>query len=286
MVGVVVDEVTDPSARLTVTVWGTRGSVPVSGPAHARYGGNTTCIEVRCGGRVLIFDAGTGIVPAGRQLVLQDKTDLHLFLTHCHYDHIIGLPFFAPLHKPHMAVTIASGHMEGRMTTDRLVEEIMRTPLFPVGPSVFKAAVTYQDFMPEDVLEPVAGVILKTGRLRHPGGAVGYRIEFAGKVVAIITDTEHVPGELDEQVMKLCAGADLLLYDSAYCDEEMNKYNGFGHSSWQQAIRVGQAANVQAIAMIHHSFFHDDKDLDDVAARAKARFARSHVVRDGQVFEL
>ncbi|MCM2475459.1 MBL fold metallo-hydrolase [Rhizobium sp. CG5] len=286
MVGVVVDEVKDQSARLTVKVWGTRGSTPVSGPAYSRYGGNTTCIEVRCGKRVLIFDAGTGIVPAGRQLLLEDETDLHLFLTHSHYDHIIGLPFFAPLHKPHMSVTIASGHMEGRMTTRQLVAEIMQPPWFPVCPDVFKAAVTYQNFMPEDQLEPVPGVVLRTGRLRHPGGAVGYRIEFAGKVVAIITDTEHVPGELDEHVMKLAEGADLFLYDSAYCDEEMNKYNGFGHSSWQQAIRVGEAANVQTIAMIHHSFFHEDKDLDRVAAQAKALFDRSHVVRDGQVFEL
>ncbi|NKN37533.1 MBL fold metallo-hydrolase [Agrobacterium sp. a22-2] len=285
MAGDPVNEIPAQSARLTVTVWGARGSVPVSGPVFSRYGGNTTCIEVRCGKDVMIFDAGTGIVPAGRKLLQEEETELNLFLTHCHFDHIIGLPFFAPLHKPHMSVNIASAHMEGRMTTRAIVEAIMQPPWFPVGPEVFKAAVTYQDFMPGDMLEPKPGVVLRTDRLRHPGGAVGYRIEFAGKVVAIITDTEHVPGELDEHVLALVDGADLLLYDSAYCDDEMRKYNGFGHSSWQQAIRLGEAAGVQTIGMIHHSFFHEDEDLDRIARQAKARFDRSFVISDGQVFE-
>ena len=275
----------DASERLTVKVWGARGSVAVSGPAFARYGGNTTCFEVRCGKRVLIFDAGTGIVPLGQQILREDETELNLFFTHSHYDHIIGLPFFGPLHKPHMAVNIASAHLEGSMTTRDMVAQLMRPPWFPVGPEVFKARVTYQDFMPEDVLEPFPGVVMRTGRLRHPGGAVGYRVEFAGKVVTIITDTEHVPGELDEEVLALSKGADLLLYDSAYCDDEMKRYNGFGHSSWQQAIRIGQAAHVKTIGMIHHNFLHEDDDLDRIAAQAKALFDDAHVVSEGQRFE-
>ena len=275
----------DASERLTVKVWGARGSVAVSGPAFARYGGNTTCFEVRCGKRVLIFDAGTGIVPLGQQILREDETELNLFFTHSHYDHIIGLPFFGPLHKPHMAVNIASAHLEGSMTTRDMVAQLMRPPWFPVGPEVFKARVTYQDFMPEDVLEPFPGVVMRTGRLRHPGGAVGYRVEFAGKVVTVITDTEHVPGELDEEVLALSKGADLLLYDSAYCDDEMKRYNGFGHSSWQQAIRIGQAAHVKTIGMIHHNFLHEDDDLDRIAAQAKALFDDAHVVSEGQRFE-
>lgn len=282
MVSVPIEEA---SEQLVVTVWGARGSVAVSGSGYARYGGNTTCIEVRCGKQVLIFDAGTGIVPLGQRLLAEGETQLFLFLTHCHYDHIIGLPFFAPLHKPHMSLNIASGHLEGRMATREIVAEVMRPPWFPVGPEVFRAGVTYQDFTPNDVLEPFPGVVLRTGRLRHPGGAVGYRVEFAGKVVTIITDTEHVPGELDEQVLKLSEGADLMLYDSAFCDEEMNKYNGFGHSSWQQAIRIGKAANVRTIGMIHHNFLHQDDHLDEIAVQAKALFDNAHVVSEGQRFE-
>lgn len=276
----------EASQSMTVTAWGARGSVAVSGPGYARYGGNTTCIELRCGKQVLIFDAGTGIVPLGQRLLGQDQTNLHLFLTHCHYDHIIGLPFFAPLHKPHMTINIASAHLEGSMTTRQIVSEVMRPPWFPVGPEVFRAGISYQDFMPNDVLELPDGVVLRTGRLKHPGGAVGYRIEFAGKVVTIITDTEHVPGELDDEVLALSKNADLLLYDSSYCDEDMKKYNGFGHSSWQQAIRIGQAAHVQTIGMIHHNFLYDDDQLDKIAGQAKALFDQAHVVYEGQRFEL
>lgn len=285
MDGVVVNDVKDPSAQMTVTVWGARGSVPISGSGYSVYGGNTTCIEVDCGKQVLIFDAGTGIVPAGRQLLQGDQTDLHLYLTHCHFDHVIGLPFFGPLHKPHMSVTISAGHMEGLIKTKELVQEIMRPPLFPVGPEIFKAAVSYEDFTPTDVLRPAAGIVVRTGRLRHPGGSVGYRIEYGGKVVAIITDTEHVPGELDAEVLELANGADLMLYDSAYGDEEMGKFSGYGHSSWQQAIRIGKAAGTKTIGMIHHSFFHSDVDLDDIARQAQAQFENAHVVKDGQIFQ-
>ncbi len=258
----------------------------MSGPAFDRYGGNTICIEVRCGDEVLFFDAGTGIIQAGISLMSQTTRKLSLFLTHCHYDHIQGLPFFVPLHKPDMAVSIASAHMEGRMTTRQIIEGLMQPPFFPVGPNIFKAAVRYDDFMPGDVLEPAAGIVMRTGRLHHPGGSTGYRIEFAGRVVAIITDTEHTPGELDTNVLELIADADLFLYDSAYCDEEMQKYSGFGHSSWQHAIRLAEAANVKDIGLLHHSLLHADDDLDRIARLACERFPRAHVVKDAQIFDV
>jgi phosphoribosyl 1,2-cyclic phosphodiesterase len=258
----------------------------MSGPAFNRYGGNTICIEVRCGSEVLLFDAGTGIIPAGLNLLARSVKNLSLFLTHSHYDHIQGLPFFAPLHKPDITVAIASAHLEGRMKTLEIVQGVMRSPYFPVGPEIFKATVSYRDFMPGDVLEPGPGIVMRTGRLQHPGGSTGYRIEFAGRVVAVVTDTEHTPGQLDEKVLRLIEGADLFLYDSAYCDEEMAKYQGFGHSSWQHAIRLGEASNVKAIGLMHHSPFHTDEDLDRIARLAAERFDRAQVVKDAQVFEV
>lgn len=274
------------TAPFQVIVWGARGSTPMAGPRFTRYGGNTICIEVRCGSEVLFFDAGTGIIPAGIDILSRSLDKIGLFLTHSHYDHIQGLPFFVPLHKPNMAVAIASAHMEGQMTTHEIVEGVMRPPYFPVGPDIFKAAVSYKDFMPGDVLEPGPGIVMRTGRLCHPGGATGYRIEFAGRVLAIITDTEHTPGELDRNVLKLIEGADLLLYDSAYSDEEMEKYHGFGHSSWQQAIRLAEAGGVKAIGLLHHSLMHADDELDRIARLAAERFPCAHVVRDSQLFEL
>ncbi|WP_244474685.1 MULTISPECIES: MBL fold metallo-hydrolase [unclassified Rhizobium] len=256
----------------------------MAGPAFNVYGGNTICIEVRCGSDVLLFDAGTGIIPAGVDLLSRAVKTVSLFLTHSHYDHIQGLPFFAPLHKPDTTVAIASAHLEGVMTTYDVIKGVMRPPYFPVGPEIFKAAVDYRDFLPGDVLEPGAGITVRTGRLQHPGGSTGYRIEYAGRVVAIVTDTEHTPGELDEKVLKLIEGADLFLYDSAFCDEEMAKYQGFGHSSWQHAIRLAEAAKVKAIGLMHHSPFHTDQDLERIARLAAERFSEAQVVKDGQVF--
>ena len=276
----------DQSAQIKIIAWGTRGSISVSGSQFCRYGGNTICIEVRCGNEILIFDAGTGIVPAGKHLLSDDVTKVHLFLTHCHCDHIVGLPFFGPLHKPHISASIWSGHMEGTMPTRQIVEEVMRPPWFPVGPGIFKAALTYKDFLPGEVLEPAPGIVIRTGRLRHPGGAVGYRVEYQGKVVAIITDTEHVPGELDTNVLQLIDRADLFFYDGAFCDEEMAKYHGFGHSSWQQGIRLAKAAEAQSVGLIHHFFMHSDDDLDRIATLARSQFASAHVVSDGQLFKI
>ncbi|WP_246085105.1 MBL fold metallo-hydrolase [Rhizobium glycinendophyticum] len=256
----------------------------MAGEAYNLYGGNTICIEVCCGSDVLLFDAGTGIIPAGVDLLSRAVKTISLFLTHSHYDHIQGLPFFAPLHKPDTTVAIASAHLEGVMTTHDVIKGVMRPPYFPVGPDIFKAKVHYRDFLPGDVLEPGAGITMRTGRLQHPGGSTGYRIEYAGRVVAIVTDTEHTPGELDEKVLKLIEGADLFLYDSAYCDEEMAKYQGFGHSSWQHAIRLAEAANVKAIGLMHHSPFHTDQDLARIARLAAERFSGAQVVKDGQVF--
>jgi phosphoribosyl 1,2-cyclic phosphodiesterase len=283
---VVADGSSEQATRFSVTVWGSRGSTPMSGPAFVQYGGNTICIEVRCGAEVLLFDAGTGIIPAGLNLLARSVKNLNLFLTHSHYDHIQGLPFFAPLHKPDIAVTIASSHLEGRMKTLEIIQGAMRPPYFPVGPDVFKAAVSYRDFMPGDVLEPSPGIVMRTGRLHHPGGSTGYRIEYAGRAVAIVTDTEHTPGQLDDTVLRLIDGADLFLYDSAYCDEEMAKYQGYGHSSWQHAIRLAEAANVKAIGLMHHSPFHTDQDLERINALANERFSGAQVVKDAQVFEV
>ena len=122
-----------------VRLWGARGSVPVSGPDYRRYGGNTPCVEMRCGGRTLIFDAGSGIRPAGLAMLQDAVKDVQLFFTHFHYDHVIGLPFFAPIWHPAINVEIWSGHMYGRMSTEEMLRELMRAPWFPVEISYCQA---------------------------------------------------------------------------------------------------------------------------------------------------
>ncbi|ESZ47301.1 MBL fold metallo-hydrolase [Mesorhizobium sp. RSR565B] len=265
-----------------VRFWGVRGSIAVSGPEFARYGGNTICIEMQCGKHTLLFDAGSGLRPAGKTLRAAGVTDFDLFFTHCHYDHVIGLPAFKPIYERGIKVTLWSGHLAGRMTTRQMVDEFIRPPWFPVTLGVCKASLDCRDFASGDVLRPREGVVVRTGSLAHPGGCIGYRVEWGGRVVAVITDTEHEPGKLDPAVLGLIENADLVIYDCTYTEEEMERYRGNGHSTWQQGVKLCEAAGARGLALFHHDPARTDDELDEMEKLAKDRFARAFAARDGQ----
>jgi len=268
-----------------VRFWGVRGSIAVSGPEFARYGGNTICIEMRCGKHTLLFDAGSGLRPAGKALRASGVTDFDLFFTHCHYDHIIGLPAFKPIYERGFKVTLWSGHLAGRMTTREMVDEFIRPPWFPVKLDICKANLDDRDFVCGDVLRPREGVVVRTGSLTHPGGCIGYRVEWGGRVVAVITDTEHEPDKLDQAVLGLIADADLVVYDCTYTEEEMERYRGNGHSTWQQCVKLCEAAGARGLALFHHEPSRTDGELDEMEKLAKDRFAGAFVARDGQTLK-
>jgi phosphoribosyl 1,2-cyclic phosphodiesterase len=210
-----------PSAGdFLVRFWGVRGSIAAPGPATARYGGNTSSLEVRCGGRLILLDAGTGLRYLGNRLVAEAPLDTDLFFTHTHFDHVCGLPFFKPFFQPQNHFRLWAGHLGGGMTMHRVLREFMMAPLFPVPPDVFRAKMEYRDFKAGDMLTLAAGITVRTAVLNHPDGATGYRIEYAGKSVCYVTDTEHTPGKPDPNVLALIAGADIVIYDCMYTDEE------------------------------------------------------------------
>ncbi|MFN3972562.1 MAG: MBL fold metallo-hydrolase [Gemmobacter sp.] len=275
----------DPES-FSVRLWGTRGSLPVSGPDHRKYGGNTICFEMRLGTHVLLFDAGSGLVPAGAALAAEGRAEAMMFFTHWHYDHVMGLPFFAPFYNPAFRLKVWAGHTEGQISVEGMMEDFMRQPFFPVGPGCFRAAIQSQDFSMGDVITPCPGLVIRTARLHHPGNAVGYRVEWAGRVAAVVTDTEHHPGTMDDAVLGLMQGADLVLYDACYDDEEFDNFAGFGHSTWQQGVRLAEAAGVGQIALVHHSVRRSDADLDRIDRAARRRFAGASCARDMQVITL
>ncbi|MGQ0565381.1 MAG: MBL fold metallo-hydrolase [Gemmobacter sp.] len=274
------------NAPFQVKLWGVRGSLPVSGKPFLKYGGNTICIEMRCGDDVLLFDAGSGLPPAGKALLAEGRRAFHVFFSHWHYDHLMGLPFFVPLYDHASTVTLWSGHMAGAMSTAQMLTEFMRPPFFPIGPEMCRSCVTPTDFTPGQVLSPYPGVTVRTGLLNHPGGSVGYRVEFGGKAVALITDTEHDPGTLDRAVLDLIEGADLVLYDASFEDEELRVFKGFGHSSWQQGIRLAQAAGAQQLGFIHHAKWRTDVQLSRIERMARKEFPAAFCGQDGQVIEV
>ncbi|MBN9070639.1 MAG: MBL fold metallo-hydrolase [Rhizobiales bacterium] len=271
---------------LKIHFWGVRGSVPVSGAEYGAYGGNTACIELTCGGRTLILDAGSGLRQAGEALTASGVAEADIFLTHSHYDHVIGLPFFTPLYDPKIRITLWCGHMSGRMTARELLGAFMSPPWFPVEVDSCTANLAYRDFVPGDVLAPAEDIAVRTAPLNHPGGCVGYRVEWAGRAVALVSDTEHMPGTLDPVILDFIRGADLVIYDTTYTDAEMQRFRGFGHSSWQQGIRLCEAAGAKRLALFHHDPARTDAQLAAIERDARERFAGAFAARDGLTLEL
>ncbi len=272
--------------KLSVRFWGVRGSIACAGPETRKYGGNTSCIEIMCGERLIILDAGSGLRYLGEALKATGKpVEADIFLSHTHMDHICGLPFFAPFHCDSTRVRLWSGHLENGWTTSRAVDELMAEPLFPVSKEVFKAHVEFVDFQAGETLTPSTGIRMRTAALNHPNGATGYRIEFGGKSFCYVTDTEHVPGKLDQNILDLIKGADIFVYDCSYTDEEYPQYAGYGHSTWQEGVRLAKAANAKQLVVFHHDPCHDDQVMDRIARDLKKILPSAVIAREGMVLK-
>jgi phosphoribosyl 1,2-cyclic phosphodiesterase len=268
-------------APFLVRVWGARGSIPAPAAPNCDFGSDTCCVEMRCGGRVLIFDAGSGAPALGARLASEGVRDFDLFFSHCHFDHIIGLPFMHPLYDGGVSARLYAGHFENGGTCRAMVEGFMSPPYFPLTPKQFRAEIDYRDFRPPDVLEPHAGIVVSTVRLNHPNGAVGFRVDFGGRSVCYITDTEHMPGRLDEAILAAIRGADIMIYDCMYTDAEFDPCRGYGHSTWEEGVRLCEAAGVGRLVIFHHRPGRDDAGLRRIEAEATARFPGAIVARTG-----
>lgn len=270
----------------SVRFWGVRGSIACPGETHRRYGGNTSCLEVRCGEHLLIFDAGTGLRELGETLSDDEAVTGDLFLTHTHLDHIVGLPFFDPLFQPHACFRLWAGHLQPDLTLREVLSKFMQAPLFPVPPEIFCCNISFHDFKAGETLTPRPGVALRTAPLNHPNRATGYRIAYRGKSICYVTDTEHVAGETDQNVLSLIDGADVVIYDSTYTDEEFAAHRHWGHSTWQEGVRLCNEAGAKQLVIFHHDPGHDDVFMDRIAADAEAARPGTLVAREGMVLTL
>ncbi len=260
---------TSEMSEFSVRFWGVRGSVATSDAGTQRYGGNTSSLEIRCGGRLLLFDAGTGIRYLGNILVENDDAiDADLFLTHTHFDHICGIPFFRPFFDRKNRFRVWAGHLLPDHTLREVLEDMMMAPLFPVPPTIFDATIEYKDFQVGTDLRPGPGITIKTAPLNHPNGATGYRIEYDGRSICYLTDTEHVEGALDQTILGLIEGADMVIYDSMYTPDEYVLRKGWGHSTWVEGRKLCDAAGVKTFIIFHHDPDHDDDFMDKIAAEA------------------
>jgi phosphoribosyl 1,2-cyclic phosphodiesterase len=267
----------------TVRFWGVRGSIACPGPDTVRYGGNTSCVEIRCGEHLMIFDGGTGLRLVGNELMRADRPpELDLFYSHTHFDHICGLPFFAPCYDARSHIRIWAGHLNG-LGIEAVLKKMMAAPLFPIPMGIFTAKMDFVDFVAGTTLDPYSGIRLITAPLNHPNGATGYRIEYRDKAVAYITDTEHRPDGPDGNVLRLINDADVMIYDATYTDAEYPKHRDWGHSTWEEGVRLANAAGVRTLVIFHHDPGHDDAFMDQIATAAADARRGTLVAQEGLV---
>jgi phosphoribosyl 1,2-cyclic phosphodiesterase len=251
------------------TVWGCRGSLATPGPETVRYGGNTSCLEVRLDdGTLLILDAGTGIRPLGLQLLGRGEP-LHLLLTHLHLDHLEGLGFFLPIwdRQSHVHIWGPASHLR---SLEERIARYLSPPLFPIDLSHIPAQLTFHDVVDEPW--EIGGATIEAWPVMHPGPTVGYRIDADGGVLAYIPDHEPALGGVDGHASEwvsgvaVALGADVLLHDGQYFEEEYAERVGWGHSSFADAVAFAQLTAVERLILFHHDPLHTDEDLDELGA--------------------
>jgi phosphoribosyl 1,2-cyclic phosphodiesterase len=268
-----------------VEFWGVRGSIACPSPRHVAYGGNTSCLEVTAGDRAIILDAGTGIRNLGDSLLARDVRHADLLLTHVHWDHINGFPFFAPAYQSNHTFEIRAGHLRALGGVREVLAGQMAQPTFPVPIETMQSTLRFADFDAGDSFS-LGDVRIHTAPLNHPNGATGYRLEYGGKALCYVTDTEHVIGSPDQNILALIEGADLVIYDSTYTDDEFPDKVGWGHSTWQEAVRLCRSANAERLAIFHHDPSHEDGFMAVVEESARKTWESAFVCREGMRVEL
>jgi len=276
---------------MTVRFWGVRGSLAAPGRSTLGTGGNTSCIEVSCGGETVIFDGGTGLRPLGAHLF--DGADgrpvrASLFLSHYHWDHISGLPFFQPAYDPRAQLDVYGATRLGR-TVRQILSGQMVDPYFPITMGDMPARFRFLSVQDEGLVH-VGPATIRAAELNHPGGALGFRVECGGKAMVYATDFEHGT-DADERLIDLARGADLLVFDAQYTPAEYAargaaSRKGWGHSTYAVGAQMARRAGARRLALYHHAPERGDAEIAQLAKLAKKAHPGAFAAREGLALEL
>lgn len=258
---------------MRIKCWGSRGSIPVSGAEYLKYGGDTTCLEIRAeSGQTIIVDAGTGIRRLGSRLLKDNILKYHFIFTHAHWDHLLGFPFFKPLYTGETEL-----HMHrcpfGKKFVETMLSKVMAPPHFPVRYTDVRAKIRYESACPDRF--DIGSVTVIPIPISHPDGGSGYQFIENGKKFVFLTDNElgyvHPGGMPFEAYREFCEGADLLIHDAEYTPEEYRKTVEWGHSMVSDVIRLAVQAGVKCLGLFHLNQDRTDLQMDDIVADCKGQ---------------
>lgn len=279
------------SSLLSVKFWGVRGSLAAPGPYACRYGGNTSCVEVRLpGGELLIFDAGSGIRELGQCLLARgEKVKAHIFVTHYHWDHIQGFPFFLPAYQEGSDLVIL-GPKNPQRELEQIMATLMESVFFPVNFHELGAKIRCQELTGGEGYA-LNGTVIHTAYVNHPGSALGYSFSCDNVKIVYISDNELVPRqwkgekgkpfpyEVDrrEEVAHFVRGADLLIHDTQYTTKDYEERVGWGHSSWEETLRLAMENQVKTLAFYHFDPNYSDHLVDQMMTQCWGKVRRSGI---------
>lgn len=265
---------------IKITFWGTRGSYPVASPSTIGVGGRTSCVSLEAGQQLIILDAGTGLIALGEDSRIQHYNQAIILLSHVHHDHIMGIPFFKPIWLKDWNINFYSCVTREYGGLEHVLKTCFSPPYFPVPWSDFPSQRSYQEFQSGDTLVLDREISAATIALDHPGGACGYRIILQGYTIVYLTDTKH-NDHSNQDFISFSQGADLLIYDSTFTDDEFARYPDWGHSTWRQGTVIANAAKVKCLVLFHHNPDHTDEEMRHILKQARTEFGNTILAQDG-----
>lgn len=270
-----------------VSFWGVRGSIPCCSAEHTVYGGDTSCVEVNLDGKTVIFDAGSGIRSLGISMAKRKIKRATLLISHTHWDHICGFPFFYPAFQANSDLNIYAARLPNGQKAEEVFDMLMSGPFFPLPMHMIPSVLHFHDFKPSESFSLFDGrAALRTRALTHPNGATGYRLDYDGKSVSYISDYEHSSRDGVEELIDFVKDSDLMIFDAMYTPDEYGFFKGWGHSTWLEAAKLTKAANIKKTALFHHAPLHDDEMMKKIERDAQKEDPRLFAARENMSLTL
>ncbi len=272
---------------MRVKFYGTRGSFPVSKIEVTTFGGNTSCISIEtASGQQIVIDSGSGIRNYGADLLASNKSkEVFILYTHFHMDHVQGLPFFMPAYDKSYTIHLASLQADkGPLQVKQMIDTMMSPQFCPVTFDMLHA--DFHIHTLDVVEELIQGIKIETIELSHPGGAGGIKItDKDGASIVVMVDNE-LTNSIDNRYVKFCQGVDVLVHDAQYTDQEYEKTKNWGHSTFNQVLKLGQDAQVKKLIMTHHDPDHNDDFLQQQETDCQSKLAHAWLAKDGLEIEI